>query len=736
MKIERTECENMLKNLIKEKEKENIILDTFLTLIHFSFTKLVEIKSKCMSRHSDQQFQNKESISSEGGLEIFPLITLKTVNLKEYETESYCDEQIRVLDQIIAYSIYILLTIDWKSIYSLNKKMGNRNQVVPKSGMKMPDFIAEINISLNEFINPHSRTFRTERSSKETILAFLLQRNEEEMLGQFTFRSLISLILSEPILKMDLPFEAFHKQQSFTQDNFYIFEQILQNYTILELATFQNFLRFTHELMSNKQFLRNLVHSKTCSKMLIEILRSKHFKEKCTKDLLSKILQKYVIDIVHEDNKSISLLHTITSALSKRQSVLLLNELFTKCIEENSIKAQNNTIFNKSSQQTLLILQTHMHFPYVVEDLCIVNPSIFKSNTFLIVVAKLVIILAQLNILYLDCPSIPLFDYKLDRISNFDMNFKGDYQREGGVVRSLLRILFSLVKYDSGSQIKSIVILKFVLFNLDEDYVKLEKIAGVKWKERGKYGFRREVAVKEKDRVSLIDWDCAKKRKFNKCEKECYNLMCMEAPLLYKYDSVENYLKFLSHKETICNQPLFYKIMVLTELMHLCILNLLEVEGYNEIHDILNCEITLKVYTKEEKSFSQKFQELGKLIKLLCLFGEEKNYTQSEKGNIQILKRIEEITEIIKTKFYSNQLAETNLDLKKIYSSIQHGNWQKGELVFPLFFLMKNITLRKKMIRFSKCTRVRWDLMLLDQIVSRKRLINLFKNSASSISGS
>ena len=212
--------------------------------------------------------------------------------------------------------------------------------------------------------------------------------------------------------------------------------------------------------------------------------------------------------------------------------------------------------------------------------------------------------------------------------------------------------------------------------------------------------------------------------------------MCMEAPLLYKYDSVENYLKFLSHKETICNQPLFYKIMVLTELMHLCILNLLEVEGYNEIHDILNCEITLKVYTKEEKSFSQKFQELGKLIKLLCLFGEEKNYTQSEKGNIQILKRIEEITEIIKTKFYSNQLAETNLDLKKIYSSIQHGNWQKGELVFPLFFLMKNITLRKKMIRFSKCTRVRWDLMLLDQIVSRKRLINLFKNSASSISGS
>jgi hypothetical protein len=164
-----------------------------------------------------------------------------------------------------------------------------------------------------------------------------------------------------------------------------------------------------------------------------------------------------------------------------------------------------------------------MHFPYVLQDLYIVNPSIFKSNTFLIVVAKFVIILPQLNILYLDCPSIPLFHYKLYRISDFDMNFKGDYQREGGVVRSLLRILFSLVKYDSGSQIKSIVILRFVLFNLNEDYMKLEKIAGVKWKDRGKYDFRRKVVVKEKDRVSLIDWDCAKKRKFSKCEKECYN---------------------------------------------------------------------------------------------------------------------------------------------------------------------------------------------------------------------
>jgi hypothetical protein len=180
LKIERTECENMLKNLIKEKEKEKYHFRYFLTLFHFSFTKLVDIKSKCMSRHSDQQFQNKESISSDAGPEIFPLITFKTVNLKEYETESYCNEKIRVLDQIIAYSIYILLTIDWKSIYSLNKKKGNRNQVVPKSGMKIPDINAEINISLNEFINPHSRHLEQKNQAKKLFSHFYFKETRKK----------------------------------------------------------------------------------------------------------------------------------------------------------------------------------------------------------------------------------------------------------------------------------------------------------------------------------------------------------------------------------------------------------------------------------------------------------------------------------------------------------------------------------------------------------------------------
>ena len=116
------------------------------------------------------------------------------------------------------------------------------------------------------------------------------------------------------------------------------------------------------------------------------------------------------------------------------------------------------------------IINPYLHMLYVLEDAITKDPSIMTESQDILMgcLAKILRLLDKNGLMYYSCPGLKLFEDKIISTGAAEKDFSTGgspsfIQREGGIERIILKIIFALLKVDSKDSFPSISFLKYYI---------------------------------------------------------------------------------------------------------------------------------------------------------------------------------------------------------------------------------------------------------------------------------
>ena len=329
---------------------------------------------------------------------------------------------------------------------------------------------------------------------------------------------------------------------------------------------------------------------------------------------------------------------------------------------------KSGTVQDMKSSVNLPVQNSHLlkvgAFPqlcYAIEDYLLQNPYYIGGEEVLLLTGRLLLLAHQLDLLYFDYPYLVIFDDKSMQ-NIYEKPSEAIFQREGGVIRFMLRLLLNLLKLNDNSQL-TLLLFKFYIKRHNQDLLsildhsKLERLKeALRFNAQlpnlisfGGPAQRTQVGVSG---VKMKDY-------FINIER---NLMLEDHSLLHQEKLKK--LHPIPAEKQLYRIKGFAKLFLITELAHLLIMEIFKIDTYCEIpEDSAERANFLSEFSQNEENLTERFRGIFKLFKDVYFCGE----TGSNNG---LYEEAEAIIKIMRQKciiYLNNQ----EINLRTIYSQVE-----------------------------------------------------------------
>jgi len=375
----------------------------------------------------------------------------------------------------ISNSLFILLSFNWDDIF------------IPKTPAKhaLPDTLVKIFPSFDpqDFVKNDSENkpnsiinllnpikYRGFNKTAEILLNLLFGYQKVCKFDEKIYYAILSYCINMPRIYISENYDKISvklKEIEFLPSVFNpIYSQILKNFIKFNENTQKLIIQDLSELMKNKNFIENFLESDLVFNIIKnEILNP--FAKTENSDKIHEIYELMLISFLkgNWNNKQKRDLNRITFfELSNKNPVFYItiyNKLFDQILMDPLNYAADEGIYSL------------IQFINSMEDLAISqNSAVFSNPKFIILIAKIVIFSYEIRMLYFWFPAFKINKFEKDNIIDYS---ESCFQREGGIIRILLRIIFGyLILLKTNPKNKLVIkILKFILFGQKKTLLKI-----------------------------------------------------------------------------------------------------------------------------------------------------------------------------------------------------------------------------------------------------------------------
>jgi len=405
-------------------------------------------------------------------------------------------------EHVVSYSVHILLSFNWNELLAerftaariINYLMSTSGAFSRTSSSQQGMIISKINVAFGKsdaFISLLNLGSEKSRYSKpeELILQFLFHRLitiipkekfERGFLGEKTYLSLISHILPDPCAFYTEEKEVIKKITEMKESEFnvprlkLIISMILANLRTFELPVQVKILKDTEKFCENRTFMFHFLRDDPVFEAVCDYLSKPKYQ---SQPEMKKSLETFVLHYVKyywKHKREIA--RTIFKEITKFQPdeyLHMINLIFDEIMIEPLSYGTDEGIY------------TAIQFVYLLEDSGIIMPSFYTDQRYIEIIGKLIIFLSEINVLYFWFPSY--LPSKVPRDLSIGSDFEQLVQREGGVIRPLLKILLScLMRACKSTKLEDkykkfiMNLLSFFLFRRFKTYVKIVTFLNLK----------------------------------------------------------------------------------------------------------------------------------------------------------------------------------------------------------------------------------------------------------------
>lgn len=395
-------------------------------------------------------------------------------------------------ESIIAYSLHILLSINWSAVFDPNYVNTNsspqKNYANPGHMLLAINYVLSIGENETEnlfsYLN-HAFTKGKNNITEEAILLFLFNRcyakdsNSKEKfekgyLGEKTYMCLLSHVIQDASLfnlkEREIPAKILDmKKQDTDNPHFYIiYSKIIENIMAFEQPVQEKIVSDLANLASKPAF--QYYFSKSCT--IFDSTTSFLSREKYLKNplLKSKFENHFLFFISNiwsgrlRKDYALSIFKDL-QFLPKDEFLYLYSKILEQLIKDH---------LNTSDEAIYYTIQ----FVYLLEDFAIFYPDSITQPLFMETLGKLELFLNEIHMIYYWYPTF--IQFHLPHDIPFDP--ENYIQREGGVVRVLLKLLFTIIaKTCKGGldELQNKLVLKLINFFIFRKKKTLAKLAQI-----------------------------------------------------------------------------------------------------------------------------------------------------------------------------------------------------------------------------------------------------------------
>ena len=393
------------------------------------------------------------------------------------------------MECIIAYCLHILLSFKWESLFTSSPKARVKSIHSPTNvaGSNSPqkEKKSEKNKKSSlHYLKPNkhcSELFQTE----EIIVNFILQkmsngvlnktRLEKGYLGNRVYLCLLSQIFVQQAKFNEKPTEIpkivmAMKETDLNVSKFRLFYgKILQNLKAFEPEVQNKILGDAQKFISNLVFRENLLSTDYVFDSLLGfLLKKKSLIQSPSKRSIEDLVVIFIISYWKERQK-----REIMQRAFKFLRALDPNIITSLC-EKVVTNLLNDLIGSSTGEGKFSIIQ----LVFVLEDVAMENPTILADPKFIELMAKLILYLEEIKMLYFGYPPLSPLTF----VVNIDSN--NISQREGGVVRVILKVIFGVIiaideKANTYYCELALKLLKFIIFHNRLTHSKLAKAINI-----------------------------------------------------------------------------------------------------------------------------------------------------------------------------------------------------------------------------------------------------------------
>ncbi len=414
---------------------------------------------------------------------------------------SFARRKVDCCDHIISYAMHILLGLSWGSVLeaedvanpfvalitgaisSSSSQKGQHSAIVSEMNgafVKGESFLS--------YLNPTKGKGRL-GTPEEIILNFLFHRPradpkkeayERQYLGEKTYLALLSHILPEPAVfyleEKELP-QRILELRNVSGRARMVYGKIIENIRAFELPVQRRIVLDTCRFLESKSFLAAFLHMENVFETVAGYLcKPRYLGEPTLKASLEKFYLLYMASYWKVGQARQGTLFRDMWALTVPEFLLVSNKLVDHILAETTSSAP-------VSDDCLCSLA---QFVYFLEDAAIRIPHIIIQGQYIELVAKVMLCLNAAKMLYFWYPSF--VHGHVPR--NPPVGLEDCCQREGGVVRTMLKLILGIVvrsnrkcDLDDAHMKLPLKLLSFFVFRKKKTQKTIERILKLKFSE-------------------------------------------------------------------------------------------------------------------------------------------------------------------------------------------------------------------------------------------------------------
>jgi len=498
-------------------------------------------------------------------------------------------------EDVIAYSVFVLLSFYWDNLW-INVGKGFSSDILKKNfqgGTKSTSFLMSNSVvdktqAVLEYLAPGKT--KSKFITEYNILLFLFHKlnekasysnsNVKEYLGEKTYLAVLAHLspdssmfykdknmIQNTLLKMNASEWDTPKNQA-------LYGLLLERIEAFELSVQELILLDCNALLANEGCRLVLVKSKKVFSSICEYLLSTQY----TSTVKKSLEHIYLTLLLHHWSEKKKLVFWNKGNINIEQFLYLIND-FLDILFHNGISFGN-------SEHMYSILQ----LLYYIED--IVNGLVLDKIVFLHVIAKIIIYLNELKMLYFWYP--PCCSSMTFKASHVNLNEL--FQREGGVIRIVLKFLLKSIIHSNQHKVEEdykrlvLKLLSFFIYRKQKTLATILKILNL------------PINIKNTDQISFVEASI----------KDCIPSLVVKAisrdKTITQQKLVDDVIK--STKKDLLSINKYRTILLYTELVQVLIYLVFDVSSYTSL--VPNMQI------KINKAVEYVSKILGK-IGFLCI---------------------------------------------------------------------------------------------------------------------
>jgi len=396
---------------------------------------------------------------------------------KEYKSMLDCCEH------IISYSVHVLLSFNWSELTSgesgasklisyfiSTSRQNTGQQGIISSGINLAFGKTETFFSLITAANFSK--------PEEVVLLFLFHRRkqeevkesyEREFLGEKAYSALLSHLLPNPSIFYVAEKEIPKKIVNMEEPDFnvprmrLIYGILLANIRAFELPIQKKIVQDTATFLTNRAFMHHFLQIDLIFESICGYLAStKYLKEPIIKENIGSFYIYFIKVYWKHRKEHAKMIFKELLNFPQAEFLRILNLILDELLTEPLTYSTDEGIY------------TSIKFIYFLEDIALQNPDLLSVFKFTEIIAKTVLYLGEIKILYFWFPSyIPL------HITATPILEVESFQREGGVVRAVLLLISSIILRQSRIELPiekkklALQLLNFFIFRKRKTFRKI-----------------------------------------------------------------------------------------------------------------------------------------------------------------------------------------------------------------------------------------------------------------------